>query len=179
MKPVGVLLRAVNLAGRRLPMADFRAALANAGLPDAVTLGATGNAVVRAKAADAALESRIEAGLKAAFGESPDVFVRDAEQLAAIIAGNPFPDMAESAPDHLLVMFLRAEPDPSAVEALQAKISGPEQVAAGSGCLYARYPVGIGRSKLTSALIERSLKLRGTGRNWNTTRKLSALVAAA
>jgi uncharacterized protein (DUF1697 family) len=34
---------------------------------------------------------------------------------------------------------------------------------------------GIGRSRLTSALIEKKLGTRGTGRNWNTVLKLAAL----
>ena len=175
-RAVAVLLRAVNLAGRRLAMADFKSALAKAGLADARTLGASGNAVVSAPAADAKLEARIEAGLNAAFGASPDVFVRDGGQLAEVMSANPFAQMAKDKPHHLLVMFLGGEPDPAAVEALRAKITGPEEIAAGPGCLYASFPEDIGHSKLTSALIERSLKLRGTGRNWNTVVKLAAML---
>jgi uncharacterized protein (DUF1697 family) len=50
VKPVAVLLRAVN-AGRPLVMADLRKALARLGYPDAMTVLASGNAVIRAKAA--------------------------------------------------------------------------------------------------------------------------------
>jgi uncharacterized protein (DUF1697 family) len=62
------------------------------------------------------------------------------------------------------------------VAALRARIAGREEVAAGPRCLFARYPDGIGRSKLTGAMIERALKLRGTGRNWNTVGKLAAML---
>lgn len=175
-RAVAVLLRAVNLAGRRLTMADFKAALADAGLAGARTLGASGNAVISAPSADAKLEARIEAGLKAAFGASPEVFVRDRGQLAAVVSANPFPQLAKDKPHHLLVMFLGGEPDPAAVAALRAKITGPEEIAAGPGCLFASFPEDIGHSKLTSALIERSLELRGTGRNWNTVAKLAAML---
>ncbi|CAN7353872.1 DUF1697 domain-containing protein [Phenylobacterium sp. LjRoot225] len=178
-RAVGVLLRAVNVAGRRLAMADLKAALTAAGFEGVHTLGATGNAVVRAPAADATLEARLEAGLKAAFGATPDVLVRDAEQLQAVVAANPFTKMAEEAPHHLVVMFLRGEPAPALVEALRAKIKGPEEVAAGPACLYARYPDDIGHSKLTGAVIERTLKLCGTARNWNTVTKLAALLEEA
>ena len=176
-RPVAVLLRAVNLAGRRLAMAEFKAVLADAGLPGARTLGASGNAVVKASGPPAEVEARVEAGMKAAFGAAPEVFVRDGEQMAAVVAANPFPAMAREAPHHLRVMFLRGEPDPAAVSALQAKITGPEEVAAGPGCLDARFPDDIGHSKLTSAVIERALGLRGTGRNWNTVAKLAAMLA--
>ena len=36
----------------------------------------------------------------------------------------------------------------------------------------AHYPNGMGRTKLPAALIEKTLKTAGTGRNWNTVTKL-------
>jgi len=39
------------------------------------------------------------------------------------------------------------------------------------------YPDGIGRSRLTSAVIENKLGTRGTARNWNTVLKLAALAS--
>jgi uncharacterized protein (DUF1697 family) len=72
-------------------------------------------------------------------------------------------------------MFLRCAPAADDVEALRAAISGPEVVQAGGKHLYAVYPNGIARSSLTTALIERTLRTRGTGRNWNTVSKLAAL----
>lgn len=175
MKKVGVFLRAINLSGRRLLMADFKRALADAGHPDAQTVVATGNAVIAAKAADAALAARIEKGLETTLGQSTEVFVRDGAELAAIVAGNPFPAMARDDPSHLVVVFLKGQPDAAAVETLRGRIKGPEQVAAGPGCLYASYPDDIGHSKLTAAMIERALKLRGTARNWNTVLKMAEL----
>jgi uncharacterized protein (DUF1697 family) len=44
---------------------------------------------------------------------------------------------------------------------------------------YIVYPNGIGRSRLTNALIEKKLRTRGTGRNWNTVLKLNELVATS
>jgi uncharacterized protein (DUF1697 family) len=62
------------------------------------------------------------------------------------------------------------------VEALQAAIRGPEIVRSDGKQVYVVYPAGIGRSKLTSILIEQKLGSRGTGRNWNTVLKLAALI---
>ena len=174
MTKLAVMLRAVNVGGRRLAMADFKAALAAEGLTDAVTVAATGNAVVAAKAAKG-LEAKLEAGLARELGGALDVFVRDGGELSRIVAENPFPQMAREDPAHLVVMFLKGAPEAAAVAGLAAKIAGRETVAAGPGCLYACYPDGIGTSKLTTAMIERALRLRGTGRNWNTVRKLTDL----
>jgi uncharacterized protein (DUF1697 family) len=168
----------VNLAGTRLTMADFKRALAAAGYPGAETVAATGNAAIVAKAADAALEAAIAAALEKTLGQATEVFVRDGAGLAAVLAGNPFPKMAAHDPSHMVVVFLTGEAGAGEVEALRARIKGPEEVAAGPGCLYATYPDGIGRSKLTAAVIERALKLRGTARNWNTVRRMAALTVA-
>ena len=178
MTKVGVFLRAVNLAGRRLTMADFKRALEAAGYPQAQTVAATGNAVISAKSADGKLEAAMETALAATLGQATEVFVRDAAALAAIVAGNPFPKMARDDPSHLVVVFLKGEAGAAEVAALRGKISGPEEVAAGPGCLYASYPDDIGHSKLTAAMIERALKVRGTARNWNTVGKMAELAGA-
>ena len=52
--------------------------------------------------------------------------------------------------------------------ALRAAIVGREAIEAVGAHAYLVYPDGIGRSRLTTALIERTLGTRGTGRNWNT-----------
>lgn len=172
MKKVAVFLRAINLAGRRLLMADFKRALEACGHPDAQTVVATGNAVILARSADPALEARIAASLETTLGQSTEVFVRDGAQMAAIVAANPFPAMARDNPSHLVVVFLNGEPLAADVAALQAKIKGAELVAAGPAVLYACYVDGIGESKLSAVMIESALKLRGTARNWNTVARM-------
>src|SRR5262249_24526830 len=111
-------------------------------------------------------------GLQVAFR------VRSAKQWAELIAANPFPDEARADPSHLLVMFLKAAPSPEAIEELQAAIKGPERVAAQGAQAYIVFPEGIGRSKLTPAMLERRLGAGSTGRNWNTVLKLAAMAEA-
>jgi uncharacterized protein (DUF1697 family) len=74
-------------------------------------------------------------------------------------------------------MPLKAKADPARVEALRSAIRGREIVRAVGKQLYIVYPDGIGRSRLTVALIENKLGTRGTGRNWNTALKLAAAAA--
>jgi uncharacterized protein (DUF1697 family) len=64
------------------------------------------------------------------------------------------------------------------VSALQGAIKGREQVRVKGRQAYITYPDGIGRSKLTMAVIEKALGTRGTGRNWNTVLKLGDLAGA-
>jgi uncharacterized protein (DUF1697 family) len=70
---------------------------------------------------------------------------------------------------------MREAPRAGAVESLRAAIKGPEQVEARGREAYFFYPAGVGRSKLTHNLIEKTLGEIGTARNWNTVLKLQAL----
>lgn len=174
------LLRAVNLAGlNKIGMADLRELLAAAGMQDVRTLLQSGNVVFRSGAQTAAqLERLLEQATAKRLGLETDFFVRTAADLKAIIAGNPFPKEARLDPGHLLVVFLKAAPGPEDVTALQKAIKGREVVRAIGRQAYVVYPDGIGRSRLTSALLEKKLGTRGTGRNWNTVLKLRALAEA-
>ena len=105
------------------------------------------------------------------------MLVRTAGAWRALVAGNPFPEAAADDPGHLVAMPLKAEPAAAAVEALAAAIKGRERVAASGGVLYLHYVDGIGRSKLTNAVIEKHIGSRGTGRNWNTVLKIAGALA--
>jgi len=172
------LLRAVNVAGRNLvAMSDLRATIEQLGFTGVRTLLQSGNVVFQGpRASAAALERKLEAATAKELGVTTDYVVRTADEWQASIAKNPFPDEAKHDPSHLVVMPLKSPPNSAAVQALEAAIRGPEQIAVRGRELYATYPAGIGRSKLTVALIERKLGAVGTGRNWNTVLKLAALV---
>jgi uncharacterized protein (DUF1697 family) len=174
------LLRAVNLGPHgKIAMTDLRALMTELGLEDGKTLLQSGNLVFRGGArTGAALERQLEAETKRRFDLETDFFVRSAAEWSEVVAANPFPVEARKDPSHLVTVFLKSAIEPAAVAALQAAITGRE-VVRGKGKdlrqVYIYYPDGIGRSKLTAALIEKKLGTSGTGRNWNTVRKLQAL----
>ena len=180
MKTHIALLRAVNLAGRnQVGMADLRELLAELGFGDPRTLLQSGNLVFESDARPGPrLESLLQEAAKKRLGLDTDFFVRTAGDWKEIVAGNPFPKEARRDPGHLVVMFLKEEPDRDKVAALQEAITGREVFRAGGRHAYIVYPDGIGRSRLTNALIEKKLGTRGTGRNWNTVLKLGALAGA-
>jgi uncharacterized protein (DUF1697 family) len=171
------LLRAVNLAGSSsVAMSDLRSVMAGLGF-EAKTLLQSGNLVFDAGAQKAAaLERLIETELAEKLSLKTEIFVRSRKEWRALIAANPFPKEAQADPGHLVLIALRDKAKPADVKALQAAIKGRETVAAAGRVLYAVYPDGIGRSKLTMAAIEKALGTRGTGRNWNTVLKIAALI---
>jgi uncharacterized protein (DUF1697 family) len=172
-----VLLRGVNVGGKTLRMADFMEVLKEVGCAEPQTLLQSGNAVFVVDAREpAAIETAIERALASRFALASDTFVRTAEEWAAIVSANPFPKEAATDPAHLIMIALKAAPTAATVKAVEAAIAGREVVRAVGRQLYVVYPDGMGRSKLTGAIIERKLGTRGTARNWNTVLKLASLV---
>lgn len=172
------LLRAVNVGGGRtvVAMATLREMVSALGFDDVRSLLQTGNLVFRGDGRSAGvLEELLEAEAARRLNLRTDVFVRTAAEWQKVIARNPFPAEAESDPAHLVVMALKEAPTARAVAALQEAITGPEIVRAGTRHLYITYPDGIGRSRLTAAVIEKHVGCRGTARNWNTALRLNAL----
>ena len=174
MKRVAGLLRAVNVGGRQVSMAELRTVAAQAGFDDPKTLLASGNLIFGTTLAAAAAGTRLEAAIEAAFGLVSEVFVRDLAELKAVAAANPMPELAQEAPNRFMVTFLDGQPQAADVASLEELCTLGEQVRLGQGCLYTWFPEGAGKSKLANAPIARRLKVRGTARNWNTVGKLIA-----
>jgi len=176
------LLRGINVGGKAMvAMAELRELFAELGFADARTLLQSGNVVFEASSApsSAALEHKLEAAAAKRFGRPIDFFVRGAKEWGGVIANNPFPAEAKRDPAHLVLMALKDAPSAAAVKALKAAIKGRETVHAAGRQAYIAYPDGIGTSKLTNALIEKTLVTRGTGRNWNTVLKLAEMAKGA
>jgi uncharacterized protein (DUF1697 family) len=174
------LLRAVNLAGlNKVGMSDLRELIAGLGMQDVRSLLQSGNVVFRSGARTTAqLEGLLERAAAERLGLKTEFFVRTASDWRTVIGGNPFSAEAKRDPGHLLVVFLKDAPGRADELALQKAITGREIARVKGRHAYVVYPDGIGRSRLTMALVEKKLGTRGTGRNWNTILKLGALVGA-
>ena len=174
------LFRAVNVGGRaRVSMADLRETTARLGLAQPRTVLQSGNLVFRAEpTATATLAARLEDASATDLALDTVVIVRSSEEWRRLIGDNPFPRMAATDPAHLLAMPLRAAPRAGAEASLRAAIVGSERVAIVGATAYLSYPDGIGRSKLTTKIIERHLGTVGTARNWTTAAKIAALLDA-
>jgi len=170
------LLRAANVGGTGLIKMDALRAVHEAlGLGDVRTLLQSGNVLFRSRLTDRrALVKRIVQEIERRLDVQVEVILRTLEELASIVDRGP--ELSPRADkSKLLVMFLSAVPSAAAQEALKKwhkskelkellEIRGPE--------IYLYYPDGVGRSKLTSSLIEGKLETSGTARNWNTLMKL-------
>jgi uncharacterized protein (DUF1697 family) len=160
-------------------MSSLRVFFEMLGFGNVRTLLQTGNVVFNSRIQmSSEIEALLEIEAKKHLDLETNFFVRTRSELSSIVAQNPYPAEATRDPGHLVVQFLKDAVSASAVKSLQAAIAGPEYVRAKGMQLYAVYPAGIGRSKLTTRLIERQLGTRATGRNWNTVLKLAAMTDA-
>ena len=151
------LLRGINVGGhKQLSMADVKATFESLGFENVRTLLNSGNVIFDGTKPDAK-------AIETAIGMDVRVILRTPRDLEKILEKKPF----EGEPGKLAVMFLEGEPKG------ELEWEGPELVKLDGRNLYLYYPDGMGRSKLTNALIERRLKEAGTARNWNTITKLA------
>ncbi len=166
------LLRAVNVGGVKVAMSDLKALCEGLGFTEISTLLNSGNVVFTSAKSGGAIEKLLKAGLEKKLGRGTDFLVRNAKEWAALIAANPFAEMAKRDPGHLVAMPLKDAPTKAAMATLQGAIKGSESAKAVGSTLYLTYPDGIGSSKLTITVIEKALGTRGTARNWNTVLKV-------
>jgi uncharacterized protein (DUF1697 family) len=161
------LLRGVNLGKRKVIMSELRDVCEAAGFAHVRTLLASGNLTLNAKTAGAKLETTLEQVILEGLGLKTDVFVRDAVQLDAIMAANPFKAFTKTNSNYMVVYFMRRAATASDMEAMLKTSVAGEEIKQGKDCLYIKFPNGQGVSKL-------KLPKLGTARNWNTVTKLAA-----
>ncbi len=165
------LLRGVNLGKRKVIMSELREVCEAAGFADVRTLLASGNLILNSKLTGAKLEAKLEGLILEGLGLKADVFVRDADQLDAIIAGNPFKAFTKASPTFMVVNFMRGSASKAELDAMTKTALIGEETKQGESCLYIKFPNGQGPSKLKMPKL-------GTARNWNTVLKLAAALGA-
>ena len=168
------MLRAVNVGGHnKIKMGALRALYESLKLRDAQTYVQSGNVIFRTDEMDIArLARRIEDGIQRKFGFRPEVILRTAAEMREVIARNPFAKRRGIEPGKLLVSFLTSVPGEEARERVRQMKCDPEELRVEGRELYIYFPNGMGRSKLSGAALEKTLKTPATGRNWNSVTKM-------
>ena len=170
------LLRGVNVGGRnKLPMAALRRVLEENGCAGVRTYIQSGNVVLRSPVPKADLGAQLERVIDEHFDIATPVLVRTAEEWAHYVQSNPFPEEADGNAGHVALVLSVDAPDPTAPEALAKAATLGEHVELRGDALWIHFAGGIGRSKLTPALLDRHVGSPTTARNWRTVLKLHDL----
>ena len=183
------LLRGINVGGRnKVPMADLREVVTSLGHTGVTTYIQTGNVLFSTADTDTAkLAAALESAIGERFGIWASVVVLSRDQLAEVLASNPYPD--EPNPKLVHVVFLNAEPPGdlmmriSAAESASAAKGSRDTVQAGGRVLFLHTPDGFGTSELAQAVFKiitppaknKKQGLAATARNWATATKLLSL----
>lgn len=170
------LLRAVNVGGRKLPMAELRALCEGLGWSDVATYIQSGNVVFTADGKREALEAELERAIRETYGYEAPAVIRTAAQWRRYAPANPFPDAARETPNYLLMLVAKRPPANGAAEAIQAKAAAGEQVRRAGDAIWIYFPNGSGTSKLTPALIDKAIGSPATSRNYRTVVKLQEML---
>jgi uncharacterized protein (DUF1697 family) len=162
------LLRAVNLGGRnKVPMAELRGCLAEAGYENVRTFIASGNVLLDAPPGAAKLAAALERIVEDSFGVTTTVILRKPRDLATAVAAHPFG--ADTSQTH--VAFLGSRP----AEAAAARLAAESAVLSGTE-VYLRVS---NASRLSIARVESLLGVPATVRNFRTVVALAQLAAEA
>jgi uncharacterized protein (DUF1697 family) len=165
---VVALLRGVNVGGhRKLPMAELRETLAEAGHGDVRTHLQSGNVILESSKRPATLERELGQLL------GIPVLVRTHDELVDVVARDPFGALATNG-SRYFVTFLSGP----VAEVPGLESGGGELFVVSGREVYAWLPEGVHNSKRAQLLTERRLGVVPTTRNWNTVTKLVELTQA-
>jgi uncharacterized protein (DUF1697 family) len=167
-----VLFRGVGGA-TQLPTKPLREALANAGFGNVATYINSGNAILSSDRGVKETTAEIAAICRKEFGFEKDIMLVSRADWGKLIRQNPFPEAVDK-PTTLHAFVLDGAPQRQAVDALTARAASHEHVVVKGKVLYFHAPQGFGTSKLPP-IIDRTLGVVSTARNWNTVMKLMEL----
>src|SRR5262249_16636772 len=176
------LLRGINVGGRnKVPMADLREVVTSLGHTGVSTYIQSGNVLFSTADTDSAeLAAALESAIEDRFGIWSSVVVLTRDELAQVLAANPYPD--EPNPRLVHVVFLNAERPGG----LLARIAAAESAVGAKGsrdtvqacgpALFLHTPDGFGTSELAQAVFKiisppaksKQHGLAATARNWAT-----------
>jgi uncharacterized protein (DUF1697 family) len=168
------LFRALNVGGyNKVGMAALKNMHEGLGLRNVSAYLQTGNVIFESTDTEPPLlAEQLRREFEERFDLYTEVIVRTSAELKELIDQNPFLNQPEKETKWVVVMFLAACPAEQDKKELLNTYAGPEELFFTEKDLYIYYTNGIGRSKLSNALIEKKLKVSGTARNWNTITKL-------
>lgn len=170
------LLRGINVGPRkRIAMAELRELVARLGHTSATTYVNSGNVVFDSASTDPlTIAADLEAALGETIGQPIPVVIRNAAEMAATVANNPFPERVPE-PTTLHVSFLSATPDPVLVDAFRNVETGEDDYRVIGRDIYLSYPNGVSGAVFMVNGFDRALAVTSTSRNWRTVTTLAEM----
>ncbi len=169
-----ILLRAVNVGGAQLPMAELRSIAGELGATEVSTYIASGNLLADVPGDPGAFDRALEQAVEERFGFFREAISRTPEQVRAALDVHPF-EVVE--PKYSYITFLAGEPSRDALEKARTYETFDDRWEVIGTEMHVRYAHGAGRPEMKSAQIGKALGVPGTARNLNTVTKLLELAS--
>jgi len=168
------LLRSVNVLGKNMiKMPELALAFEKAGFRNIRTYIQSGNVIFETgEDSGEVLATKIRELITKKFGLTIQAVVITPQELAGIVAQNPFVKKPGIDLSKQHVTFLDREADPEKAEKLLTYNYPPDEIILGNRAVYVHCPDGYGRTKYHNNFIEKKLAANATSRNWNTCLKL-------
>jgi uncharacterized protein (DUF1697 family) len=149
-------LRGMNLGTRRISNDELRRCFEELGMSEVSCFRASGNVLLAAEeGSEEKLKERLETGLGKSLGYKVPVFLRNAAELEAVAAEEPFdPKFVSASKGKLQVAFLPAKPGAKARKQALALSSDADRLAAKDRELYWLPSGGISESDLELKTLE-------------------------
>lgn len=176
MARYAAFLRAINVGGHTVKMADLRASFLALGFDGVETFIASGNVIFDSGETDEEkLERVIERALEADLGYPVETFVRSIGELAQIVRRDPFEHLAiDRDRRSVYVAFLGRNPTSEGVQRLTALSTQDDHFAVVGREAHWLRRGGIGTSRFSGALLEKTLGMPATVRGLPTVTKIVA-----
>jgi len=167
-----VLLRAVNVGGAKLPMAELRELATDLGATQVSTFIASGNLICDAPKDVKAFASALEKAIEAKCGFYRECIIRTPAELTKARQDYPF-DVDDPKNGH--IVFLLDRPTKAAIAKAREIETGVDRWEVVGREWHIRYDHGAGRSDMNAPAIQKALGVPGTSRNLRTVDKLIEL----
>lgn len=169
-----VFLRAINVGGHVVTMAELKKIFSSIGFRSVETFIASGNVIIESNTKDAAaLEKKIEAGLKKSLGYEVATFLRTEAEIAAVAGHRPFAVAAMEKAAALNVAFADCSLAASHSKVVDGFKTEIDDFSIRGREIYWMCSVKQSESRFVSAKMEKALGIKLTWRNVNTVRRLS------
>lgn len=168
MKKYAAFLRGVNIGGKNaINISELKNSLAADKFENIKSYINSGNLVFCNEESGGNLKEIIKKIIKTRFNLEIEVFIKTEKEIEQIINGNPFNEN-ETDNSKRVVVMLPDKIDKKSRDKFKNETDFEENYFFSNDIIYVYYHNGAGRSKFTTAYIERKLGISSTGRNWNT-----------
>jgi uncharacterized protein (DUF1697 family) len=174
MKTYIILLRGVMPTGKnRVPMAQLRQVLTDAGFVNVRTWIQSGNIVLQTELPEDELERQVHNLILEHIGADLAVVVRTAEQIEKLLYENPFTEGYDIS--RVFFVSFHRNPAREKIDELLKTDFSPEELVIREITAYMYIPGTYGKQKLQNNFLEKKLGVSATTRNFNTLTKMLAM----